>query len=93
MTFLLPMINNSIRTFFLDSFIFIFIFLYSLFNKILVNKIPVIYSLGSSEGVAVRFRQQINENSKLLCWHHTLPEMNHNELVGWTHKNDELRNL
>jgi glucose/mannose-6-phosphate isomerase len=58
--------------------------------QLLVNKITVIYSLGSSEGVAIRFRQQINENSKLLCWHHTLPEMNHNELVGWTHKNDEL---
>ena len=56
----------------------------------LVTKIPVIYSLGSCEGVAVRFRQQINENSKMLCWHHTLPEMNHNELVGWTEKNDSL---
>lgn len=58
--------------------------------KKLVNKIPVIYSLGSCEGTAVRFRQQINENSKMLCWHHTLPEMNHNELVGWTEKNDNL---
>lgn len=56
----------------------------------LKGKIPVIYSLGSSEGVAVRFRQQINENSKMLCWHHTFPEMNHNELVGWTEKNDSL---
>ena len=28
-------------------------------------------------------RQQINENAKQLCWHHVLPEMNHNELVGW----------
>ena len=28
-------------------------------------------------------RQQINENAKALCWHHVLPEMNHNELVGW----------
>ena len=35
------------------------------------------------EGVAVRFRQQINENSKMLCWHHVVPEMNHNELLGW----------
>jgi glucose/mannose-6-phosphate isomerase len=26
----------------------------------------------------------------MLCWHHTLPEMNHNELVGWTTKNDNL---
>ncbi|MBX3163045.1 MAG: bifunctional phosphoglucose/phosphomannose isomerase [Bacteroidetes bacterium] len=55
----------------------------------LLHKIPVIYSLGA-EGVAVRFRQQINENSKMLCWHHTFPEMNHNELVGWTVKHDNL---
>lgn len=59
-------------------------------SKTLVNKIPVLYSLGSCEGVSVRFRQQINENSKMLCWHHVLPEMNHNELVGWTTKNDSL---
>jgi glucose/mannose-6-phosphate isomerase len=58
--------------------------------KKLLNKMPVIYSLGSCEGAAVRFRQQINENSKMLCWHHTLPEMNHNELVGWVEKNDAL---
>jgi glucose/mannose-6-phosphate isomerase len=47
------------------------------------NRIPIIYSDASYEGVAVRFRQQINENSKMLCWHHVIPEMNHNELVGW----------
>jgi len=58
--------------------------------KKLINKIAVIYSLGSTEGVAVRFRQQINENSKMLCWHHVFPEMNHNELVGWTTKNEDL---
>lgn len=58
--------------------------------KKLFNKIAVIYSLGSAEGVSVRFRQQINENSKMLCWHHVFPEMNHNELVGWTTKNDHL---
>jgi len=54
------------------------------------KKIPVIYCLGATEGVAIRFRQQINENSKMLCWHHVIPEMNHNELVGWTEKNDNL---
>jgi glucose/mannose-6-phosphate isomerase len=54
------------------------------------HKIAVLYSLGSCEGTVVRFRQQINENSKMLCWHHTLPEMNHNELVGWVEKNDSL---
>jgi glucose/mannose-6-phosphate isomerase len=56
----------------------------------LYKKIPVIYAEASYEGVAVRFRQQINENSKMLCWHHVLPEMNHNELVGWREKNDNL---
>ncbi len=58
--------------------------------KILLNKIPIIYSLGTCEGVSVRFRQQINENSKMLCWHHVFPEMNHNELVGWTTKNKDI---
>jgi glucose/mannose-6-phosphate isomerase len=58
--------------------------------KAIHNKLPIIYTLGNTEGVAIRFRQQLNENSKLLCWHHVLPEMNHNELVGWTEKNDNL---
>jgi len=56
----------------------------------LLNMLPVIYSLGATEGVSIRFRQQINENSKMLCWHHVLPEMNHNELVAWTEKNDNI---
>lgn len=56
----------------------------------LLGKIPVIYSVAGYEGVAVRFRQQINENSKELCWHHVVPEMNHNELVGWKNNNDKL---
>ncbi len=60
------------------------------FGEKLHNKIPVIYSLGNTEGLAVRFRQQINENSKMLCWHHVIPEMNHNELVGWAGGNKNL---
>lgn len=50
---------------------------------ILNEKTPVIYIADSMEAVAIRLRQQINENSKMLCWHHVIPEMNHNELVGW----------
>ena len=49
----------------------------------LLGKIPVIYTTDRMEAVAIRFRQQINENAKQLCWHHVVPEMNHNELVGW----------
>jgi glucose/mannose-6-phosphate isomerase len=54
--------------------------------KKLSEKTPIIYCASDFEGVAVRFRQQINENSKMLAWHHVLPEMNHNELVGWKDK-------
>lgn len=49
----------------------------------IMNTVPIIYSVTRYEPIAVRARQQFNENSKILCWHHTLPEMNHNELVGW----------
>ena len=54
------------------------------------GKTPVLYSTTFHEGLAVRWRQQINENSKMLCWHHVVPEMNHNELVGWRNKNENL---
>ena len=54
------------------------------------GKTPVIYCAAQYEGVAIRFRQQLNENGKMLCWHHVFPEMNHNELVGWRKKDDSL---
>lgn len=54
------------------------------------NRVPVIYSTTHLEGVAIRLRQQINENAKMLCWHHVIPEMNHNELVGWAGGNDQF---
>lgn len=47
------------------------------------SKNLIIYSTSEYEGVAIRARQQFNENSKILCSHHVIPEMNHNELVGW----------
>lgn len=53
------------------------------------NKQPIIYAGSAFEGVAVRWRQQINENAKELCWHHILPEMTHNELVGWAGGNEK----
>lgn len=55
----------------------------------LLGKLPIIYVSDRMEPVAVRFRQQLNENSKMLCWHHVLPEMNHNELVGWRDSHPE----
>jgi len=51
--------------------------------KKLFGKTAIIYTTDRMESVALRLRQQINENAKLLCWHNVIPEMNHNELVGW----------
>lgn len=51
--------------------------------KTILNKNVIIYAPDIYEPIAVRFRQQLNENAKVLCWHHVLPEMNHNEIVGW----------
>jgi glucose/mannose-6-phosphate isomerase len=54
------------------------------------NKTPIIYATTYFEGIAVRFRQQLNENAKVLCGHHAIPEMNHNELVGWASGSDKI---
>lgn len=57
--------------------------------KNMFRNTPVIYVAKGFEGVAVRFKQQLNENSKTLAWHNVIPEMNHNELLGWrTNVND-----
>ena len=47
------------------------------------QKFSIIYATSRMSAVALRLRQQMNENSKLLACHHAYPEMNHNELVGW----------
>ena len=44
-----------------------------------------IYLYGDTpmRGLLTRWRQQLNENSKVLANVEVFPEMNHNELVGW----------
>lgn len=54
------------------------------------NKLPVIYVDQNISGVGTRWRQQFNENSKILGWERPFPEMNHNELVGWRDVNNNL---
>lgn len=51
--------------------------------EFLKGNVGILYGTTAYDPVLVRARQQFNENSKYLCWHHALPEMNHNELVGW----------
>ncbi len=47
------------------------------------NRQVVLYADQALEPLLVRFQQQINENAKQLCHLNVVPEMNHNELVGW----------
>lgn len=49
-----------------------------------------IYTIAGREGLAIRFRQQLNENSKVLAWHNVIPEMTHNEIVGWRKANENV---
>lgn len=52
------------------------------------NHTAIIYSSVAYESIVLRARQQLNENSKELCIGNVIPEMNHNELVGWTGGNN-----
>jgi glucose/mannose-6-phosphate isomerase len=49
----------------------------------IVGFIPVIYSSEFLSSTGYRLKCQLNENSKLHSFHHCLPEMNHNEIIGW----------
>ena len=50
----------------------------------LQGKLPIIYSPAVYfDAIGMRWRGQICENAKKLAFSHVLPEMNHNELVGW----------
>lgn len=56
----------------------------------LAGRIFAIYAATGMGGVATRWRQQFNENSKMVGWDAEVPEMNHNELVGWEGGNQML---
>jgi glucose/mannose-6-phosphate isomerase len=45
--------------------------------------VPVVYGFGVFRGVAQRFKQQFNENSKVPSKWEFFSELNHNEVVGW----------
>jgi len=49
----------------------------------LCGKIPVIYACECFEPVAFRWHTQFSENSKAFSHYAVLPELNHNELVGY----------
>ncbi|OAN64124.1 bifunctional phosphoglucose/phosphomannose isomerase [Balneola sp. EhC07] len=50
------------------------------------ESLPIIYSDALlMEPVNLRWRGQIEENSKMIAFGNLIPEMNHNEIVGWEH--------
>lgn len=50
---------------------------------LLAGKTAAFYAATGAAALATRWRQQWNENAKLPGWDAEIPEMNHNETVGW----------
>jgi glucose/mannose-6-phosphate isomerase len=49
----------------------------------LVDTVPVIAGTELTAEIAYRWKTQINENAELPAFASALPELNHNEIVGW----------
>lgn len=54
----------------------------------LQDTVAGVYAAGILTPTARRFANQLNENSKVVAWWGVMPEMNHNELVGWAGDDD-----
>ncbi len=51
--------------------------------RALHGSIPVIAGAGLTSPIAYRWKTQFNENAKVPAFTHELPELDHNEIVGW----------
>jgi glucose/mannose-6-phosphate isomerase len=47
------------------------------------STIPVVYGFRQYRAVAMRFKSELNENSKIPAKWESFPELNHNDIVGW----------
>jgi glucose/mannose-6-phosphate isomerase len=47
------------------------------------GSVPVMGGCGLTAPVAYRWKTQLNENSKWPAFAHSMPELDHNEIVGW----------
>ncbi len=52
--------------------------------KKIFSSIPQIYGWGIYTPIAIRWRHQLNENSKVIARTDIVPECNHNDIVGWS---------
>lgn len=59
----------------------------------IMDTMPVIYGFREYASVAYRIKTQLNENSKMFCKFDILPELNHNEVVGWENIKPSLAKL
>ncbi|MBZ0200317.1 MAG: bifunctional phosphoglucose/phosphomannose isomerase, partial [Ignavibacteriaceae bacterium] len=60
----------------------------------LVGFVPLIYSAADlTSAVGYRFKCQLNENSKVHAFSGVLPELNHNEIIGWETFNPSQLNI
>jgi glucose/mannose-6-phosphate isomerase len=60
----------------------------------LYQHLPLVYgSEGLLEAVAMRWKTQINENSKWPCFWNVFPELDHNEIVGYEIENSINRQV
>jgi glucose/mannose-6-phosphate isomerase len=57
--------------------------------RALVGTVPLIAGAGITAPIAYRWKTQLNENAKTPAFSHELPELDHNEIVGWE-GNDHL---
>jgi glucose/mannose-6-phosphate isomerase len=58
----------------------------------LTGFIPLIYSSANFEAIGYRLKCQFNENSKLHAFNNVIPELNHNEIIGWETFQDKQLN-
>ena len=62
--------------------------------EMLDHRVGILYAAADLlEPVATRWRGQLEENAKTLAFSHTLPEMNHNEIVGWQVLTDAMKEM
>jgi len=57
------------------------------------NTTPQIYGWGVYTPIAARWRQQFNENSKLIARSDVVSECNHNDIVGWSANPEVSKNF
>ena len=50
----------------------------------LIGKTPIIYAADKLRAIAMVWKIKINENAKTPAFYNVFPELNHNEMVGFT---------